>query len=117
MSIVIELNGKSPYIQPPLSVKFFFTALIKSEDRQFAEKLNITKFFGINGWLEGFKRSNSLAFKKICGESKTMDDDVCKQWIAHLPSLLSCYSQNDIHNADETALTRELFIGWTKGFI
>lgn len=38
------------------------------------------------------------------GESNSVDQGVCNQWIEDLPSLLEGYDPNNIYNADETAL-------------
>lgn len=61
-------------------------------------------FSASNGWLKGLKRRHDIAFKKAAGESNSVDQGVCNQWIEDLPSLLEGYDPNNIYNADETAL-------------
>lgn len=58
----------------------------------------------MDGWLAGFKRRNNIAFKKVAGECKSVDDQVCKEWTDMLPYILEEYSPHDIYNADETGL-------------
>jgi hypothetical protein len=77
---------------------------LKEKARSFAVKLNCTNFNASNGWLDGFKKRHDLAFKKICGESKAVDETVSTQWLKDLPSLLDGYSPDDVFNADETGL-------------
>ncbi|XP_025831101.1 tigger transposable element-derived protein 4-like [Agrilus planipennis] len=78
--------------------------LLKQKSKDFATKLRIQNFSASNGWLEGFKKRNDINFKKSAGESKSVDQGVCNQWIEDLPSLLEGYDSNDIYNAHETAL-------------
>ncbi|XP_044595847.1 tigger transposable element-derived protein 4-like [Cotesia glomerata] len=78
--------------------------LLKEKSKQFASKLGINNFLASNGWLDGFKRRHNIAFKKLAGESKSVDQRVCSQWETDLPHLLHGYDPEDIYNADETAL-------------
>lgn len=78
--------------------------VIKEKAKQFALSLGIPNFSASNGWLEGFKKRHDLVFKKICGESNSVDLTSCRQWVEDLPNLLADYSADDIFNADETAL-------------
>lgn len=78
--------------------------LLKEKSKEFAIKLGIQNFSASNGWLEGFKRRHDIAFKKVAGESKSVDQGVCNHWTEDLPNLLEGYEPDEIYNADETAL-------------
>ncbi|XP_057336463.1 tigger transposable element-derived protein 4-like [Microplitis mediator] len=78
--------------------------LLKQKSQDFALKLGVENFSASNGWLEGFKKRNDISFKKVAGESKSVDLGVCSQWTKDLPNLLEGYDAEDIYNADETAL-------------
>ncbi|XP_046588037.1 tigger transposable element-derived protein 4-like [Neodiprion lecontei] len=77
--------------------------MIKEKAQEFASKLHIN-FSGSNGWLEGFKKRNDIAFKNICGESNSVDNNECSEWIKNLPVLLHDYTPDDVFNADEAGL-------------
>lgn len=78
--------------------------MIKEKAQELASKLHIDNFSGSNGWLEGFKKRNDIAFKNVCGESNSVDNDECNEWIKNLPALLHDYSPDDVFNADEAGL-------------
>lgn len=78
--------------------------MIKEKAQEFASKLHIDNFSGSNGWLEGFKKRNDIAFKNVCGESNSVDNNECNEWIKNLPALLHDYSPDDVFNADEAGL-------------
>ena len=67
--------------------------LIKQKEREYETKLKIEDFCASNGWLDGFK-NKWFVTKKICGESKTVDDSVYNTWIKDLPALMKNYSDN-----------------------
>jgi len=73
---------------------------------QFAEGLGIDKdaFKASNGWLQRFKERHSLKLKTLHGEATTVsvgDIDTERERLQHL---ISQYDQDDVYNADETAL-------------
>lgn len=78
--------------------------LLKGKAQDFASKIGIKDFASSNGWLEGFKRRHDLSFKKVTGESKSVNLDVCNRWTEDLPTLLEGYDPENIYNADETGL-------------
>ncbi|XP_051162414.1 tigger transposable element-derived protein 4-like [Leptopilina boulardi] len=78
--------------------------LLKGKANDFATKLGIKDFSASNGWFQGFKRRHDIVFKKLSGESKSVDVSVCNQWTKDLPNLLREYDPEDIYNADETGL-------------
>ena len=62
------------------------------------------EFRASNGWLENFKKRHGIVYRKVCGESGAVDDNVCAAWKAELQSVIQGYSPHDVFNADETAL-------------
>lgn len=45
-----------------------------------------------------------MSFKKVAGESESVNLEVCNQWTEDLPNFLEGYDAEEIYNADETAL-------------
>lgn len=78
--------------------------ILKEKAEEFAKSLGINNFRASNGWLEKFKQRNDIAFRKVCGESASVDDNVCENWKEELKTLLKDYDPKNIFNADETAL-------------
>lgn len=70
----------------------------------FARELGVpeNKFQCSNGWLECFKERHGITFKKVCGESKSINLmlDKMKEWNERLSSILAEYSTDNIFNAD-----------------
>ncbi|GBN71464.1 Tigger transposable element-derived protein 4 [Araneus ventricosus] len=67
-------------------------------------KLGHKDFKSRNGWLENFKNRHNIVFRKLCGESQSVSDELCSEWIKNLPALLQEYSLDNIFSADETGL-------------
>nr|XP_043069112.1 tigger transposable element-derived protein 6-like [Drosophila bipectinata] len=78
--------------------------LLKEKALFFAKAMNIMDFKASSGWLDRFKHRHNIAFKKMCGESSSVDDDVCSEWKEKLSDLIKDYEDKDIFNADETGL-------------
>lgn len=78
--------------------------LLKEKAKKFADSLKIDDFKASNGWLDGFKKRHSISFRKICGEEKAVNSEVCESWLEDLPKLTDGYSPTNIYNADETGL-------------
>lgn len=80
--------------------------LLLEKANQFAEQLEIHEFKQSNGWLDRFKERHGISFKKICGESKSVDSESndMLDWEHKLDILLKSYDPKDIFNADETGL-------------
>lgn len=78
--------------------------ILQEKAQQFAKDLNHENFRASNGWLQNFKKRHELVFRKVCGESASVDNDVCVQWKDTLAEVTGGYKPEDIYNADETAL-------------
>ncbi|XP_025197064.1 tigger transposable element-derived protein 6-like [Melanaphis sacchari] len=76
--------------------------ILKEKAKNFAKSLGHEQFKASNGWLESFKKRHDIAFRKVCGESATVSDDIVNEWKLHLSELLEGYKPCDIFNADET---------------
>ncbi|XP_039298512.1 tigger transposable element-derived protein 6-like [Nilaparvata lugens] len=79
--------------------------MLKEKAKSFAESLGIKGFGASEGWLSNFKNRHSITFKKICGESASVDSTVCNEWTDKLKELLNGYEPKDIFNTDETGLS------------
>ncbi|XP_050522274.1 tigger transposable element-derived protein 4-like [Daktulosphaira vitifoliae] len=78
--------------------------LIKEKAKSFAEILDISDFTASDGWLSNFKKRHNLVFRKICGESASVDNGICENWKVKLQYLLCEYDPKNVFNADETGL-------------
>lgn len=76
--------------------------IITAKAKTFAETMKIVDFKASNGWLRNFKNRHGISFKKICGESKSVDTGICDDWKENLVDLTAGYALDDIVNADET---------------
>ncbi|XP_025407157.1 tigger transposable element-derived protein 6-like, partial [Sipha flava] len=78
--------------------------ILKEKAENFAKSLSHEQFKASNGWLENFKKRHDISFRKVCGESAGVSDNVVNEWKINLSELLEGYKPCDIFNADETAL-------------
>lgn len=78
--------------------------MLKEKAKSFAISLGIQNFSGSEGWLEKFKKRHNLVFRKICGESASVDTNICENWKNELSVLLEGYEACNVFNADETGL-------------
>ena len=65
--------------------------MFKEKEKSFAQSLGIEKLAASEGWLSNFKNRHAIAFKKICGESASVDISICSKWISKLNELISGY--------------------------
>lgn len=77
---------------------------LKEKAKTFAKNLNIQNFSASEGWLTNFKKRNDIVFKKICGESSSVNVGVCSDWHTKLSSIIEDYEPRNIFNTDETGL-------------
>ncbi|GBN20416.1 hypothetical protein AVEN_177695-1 [Araneus ventricosus] len=61
---------------------------LKEKAEQFAQKLGHKDLKSSNGWLEHFKNRHNIVFRKLCGESQSVSDEFCSEWIKYLFGLL-----------------------------
>jgi ERCC4-related helicase len=75
--------------------------LLKEQALYFAEQFGlINEFKATVGWLQKF-----ILYKKICGESASIDLTVSNEWInSKLQNILSGCKMCDVYNADEPGL-------------
>ncbi|KAL1457150.1 hypothetical protein WDU94_001811 [Cyamophila willieti] len=78
--------------------------LMKEKAKVFAKNLGIKDFLASEGWLTNFKKRNDIVFKKVCGESGSVDNTVCSEWQRELQVLVKDRDPKDIFNTDETGL-------------
>ncbi|XP_044576156.1 tigger transposable element-derived protein 4-like [Cotesia glomerata] len=78
--------------------------ILREKAEEFSKSLGHNSFRASNGWLGNFKKCHELVFRKLCGESASINTEVCEEWISELLSLLKDYEPRDIFNADETGL-------------
>ncbi|GFS50827.1 tigger transposable element-derived protein 6 [Trichonephila clavipes] len=78
-------------------------SLSKEKAKAFAKELGI-EFSASEGWLTNFKKKNGIIFKKMCGESSSVDINVCSKWLNSLSDLVKEYEPRNIFNTDETGL-------------
>ncbi|GFX70631.1 tigger transposable element-derived protein 4 [Trichonephila clavipes] len=78
-------------------------SLFKEKAKTFAKELGI-EFSASEGWLTNFKKRNGIVFKKMCGESSSVNINVCSKWQNSLSDLIKEYGPRNIFNRDETGL-------------
>jgi hypothetical protein len=76
----------------------------KRKSTKISQSLGHEQFKASNGWLENFKKRHDIAFKKVCGESAAVSDEVVNEWKINLSELPEGYKPCNVFNADETAL-------------
>lgn len=83
---------------------------LKEKSIVFFEKLYPNESFkASDGWLQNFKHRHEITFKKICGESSSVNRDTVNLFKEETAKkIMENYSENDIFNADETALFYKL---------
>jgi len=59
---------------------------------------------------------NSISFKVIFGESKSVDTETVDEWRIKVKQLISSYEPRNIYNADETGLFYKILPNKTLSF-
>lgn len=78
--------------------------ILREKAEDFGKQLGYTEFKASSGWFENFKKRNNVSFHKICGESGSVTEDVCQEWVKTLSPILKQYDPKNVFNADETGL-------------
>ena len=79
--------------------------ILKEKAVFFAKELNIKDFQAFNSWLERWKTRNNISFKTVVGKAKSCTPIMTASWNeTQLPTILSKYKLEDIHNIDEFGL-------------
>ncbi|XP_023318329.1 tigger transposable element-derived protein 6-like [Trichogramma pretiosum] len=78
--------------------------IIQEKALSYAKLFNNHQFQASDGWLHNFKKRHGIAFRKLCGESADVSNDICDEWKSKLSTITSAYKSDEIYNADETAL-------------
>lgn len=74
------------------------------KEKAIAKQLNISNFMASDGWVTNVKNRNSVYFKKLCGESASVDEGVFPDQHGRLTQLFENYKPCNIFNTDETGL-------------
>lgn len=53
--------------------------ILQKKAQQFAVKLGHVEFRASNRWLHNFERRNDITFRKICGESAEVNEEICDE--------------------------------------
>ncbi|KAL4104351.1 hypothetical protein QTP88_019652 [Uroleucon formosanum] len=53
--------------------------ILKEKAENFAKSLGHEQFKTSNGWLENFKKRHDISFRKVCGESAGISDNVVNE--------------------------------------
>jgi hypothetical protein len=77
--------------------------MLQEKSKQIAE-MHGFDYKGSNGWVEKFRKRNNIAFKSVCGEAASVDEEAVDNWKAKIPEIIANYAECDIFNADETGL-------------
>ncbi|XP_042148772.1 tigger transposable element-derived protein 6-like [Ixodes scapularis] len=79
--------------------------MLQQKAKDFAFLLDVQAFSGGSGWLQRFKERYDIVGKVVAGESRAVDNESVKKWIAeNWPAITEQYRPCDIYNTDETAL-------------
>lgn len=78
--------------------------MLKEQARTYAAHYGDVNFQASNGWLDSFKKRNSMVFNVMCGEARDVDQKTVDEWHAKIPEIIAGYSKENIANCDETAL-------------
>ena len=62
--------------------------MVQAKTAEIASGLQIEKFAASNGWLEAFRRRDSVNFRALCGESASVDKEAADDWERHCLLLL-----------------------------
>ena len=92
--------------------------MLQAKAEELSKKMDIEGFKASAGWLDRFKDRRGIVFKKICGESNSVDSSSndMTAWQSKMQMLLHQYKPEDIYNADETGIFYQLLPDKTMEF-
>ena len=76
--------------------------IVKEKAILFAQVVGDHSFKASDGWLESWRKRNSISFRSISGESGNVDFSSAEKWKINLSSLCNGYEPKNIFNMDET---------------
>nr|XP_037280132.1 tigger transposable element-derived protein 4-like [Rhipicephalus microplus] len=92
--------------------------ILKQKPEVFVLQIGMKDFKFSNEWLHHLKIRNYLKFKKMWGESSTVDDFIVTEYRDEkLQSLLQRFPPDDIFNCDKTRLFYKLLPEKTRAFV
>ncbi|XP_042144198.1 tigger transposable element-derived protein 4-like, partial [Ixodes scapularis] len=75
--------------------------MLQQKAKDFAFLLDVQDFSGGSGWLQRFKERYDIVGKVVAGESRAVDNESVKKWIAeNWPAITEQYRPCDISNND-----------------
>lgn len=90
---------------------------MQEKAQQFAVQLRHEIFRASNGWLQNYKKRIELIFRKVCGKSASVVENVCVELKSKLVELIEGFAPDDVHNADQTGLFFKYLPDKTNSFI
>lgn len=83
--------------------------ILMAKAKHFAVLLDQEDFKPSGGWLQRFRARYGINYRRIVGESASMDFSGREAWLEeHLPIIFKSYAERDIYNGDETGLFYQL---------
>ena len=80
-------------------------AILTTKAQDLAKQLGHSDFKASNGWVQRFQTRHNIVFKKVCGESKSVNTENVHEWYNTVfLDVLQNYQPRNIYNADETGI-------------
>lgn len=78
--------------------------MIQAQALHYAKELGKDQFKASNGWLDSFKKRNSITQSTVHADTARVRQVGAESWTGRIPSLVEGYARCDIFNLVETAL-------------
>lgn len=78
--------------------------MIQAQALHYAKELGKDQFKASNGWLDSFKRRNSIGQQTVRGETSSVSQTTEESWTARVPTLVAGYAKRNIYSMSETGL-------------
>jgi hypothetical protein len=79
-------------------------SILREKSLKIAATMGIENFSPSDGWISRFKQLNGLVFKKLTGQSASVDTNASDLWFERLPKLMEGYEAWDMYKVDEMGL-------------